>query len=157
MAGLDIDPMGGILTLTGSMYQLPNHAVTPYDYGLSQLWDVETVGANREVADGHVTLTRRVKQQTLDVPLLIIGEAKADGTAQTGGVSGIWINYRALQAAFITPTLSGGGAIAASFVPFTGGPTLTGNVQGDGLTVATRGVDSWTVLLHLLLPGGPLS
>lgn len=147
---------GGVLT-RASGYAIPNPAVAPIGTGFGGLWVPTLTGGNREVVDGHVATPRRIKQQLVDVPLVVVGDVSSDGTPQTPGPVGLWANMQELVAEFLDVTLTGDGSTVDTFVPFAGGPTLTGKVQGADLTVTEQHPTWWGLLLHLVLPDGPLS
>ena len=155
MAGLPVITSGGTLTAENG-YEIPNPAVTPMDVGFTGLWLPEPVGENREVADGFVAMPSVLKQQSVDIPLLVVGEVDSDGDAQTPGLAGLWVNVSELQDVWLAPSLIGDGMQTVTFVPFPGGPTLGGAAKCVGITLAEPSPNAWRVALHLVLPDGPL-
>lgn len=155
MAGLPIIDSGGTL-IAANGYEIPNAAVTLIDFGVSQLWIPTLIGSNREVIDGHVSVASRIKEQSVDVPLLVTGEVDSDGNPQTGGLPGLWENVEELRSVWLDPSLTGDGTQQVTFEPFPGGPVLSGRVKCTGITLADPWPGSWRVALHLVLPDGPL-
>lgn len=156
MAGLPIIDSGGTLISAGG-YEIPNYAVTPIEYGFTQLWVPTLSGQNREVIDGHVSVASRIKQQSADIPLLVIGNVDADGVVQPGGLPGLWANIDELRSVWLDPSLSGDGTQLVTFELFPSGPAWTGRVKCTGITVADPSPGSWRVAMHLVLPDGPLA
>lgn len=155
MSGIPVITDGGSLTAENG-YTIPNPAVAPFDVGFSGLWLPTLTGSNREVVDGHVSVPSRIKQQSVDVPLVVVPEVDADGNPQTSGPAGLWANIDDLAAAWLDPSLVGDGAQDVTFVPYSGGPTLVGRAKCTGITIGEPQPSLWKVALHLVLPDGPL-
>lgn len=156
MTALPLITSGGTLTAEDG-YALPNRAITPIGPGFTSLWLPELVGENREVIDGHVAFRSVIKQQSADIPLLVIGDVDADGVPiPGGGLGGVWRNVQDLRDSFEEPSLTGDGTQTLTFVPFPGGPELTGPAKCTGITLTNPHPGAWRVALHLVLPAGPL-